>query len=149
MLALSGAQRGDVGCAVSSGFDEDALAGALLGGLDDRVELPVGDVGHAVRALGVALRGGEDRGALFHVGETVVEQGEHVGADLFAEPVTGAEILVDPDLHGLVVPSCVGPPELASVSAIYTANPGETTHAEVGVRDGLRVGRHVPLGNGA
>ena len=43
-----------------SGLDEDALPGALLGRLDDGVELPVGDVGHAGGALGVALRLGED-----------------------------------------------------------------------------------------
>ena len=69
---------------------------------EQKYELTVGDVGHAVRALGVALRGGEDLVVLFHVRETVVEKGEHVGADLFAEPVTRAEILIDPDLHGLV-----------------------------------------------
>ena len=42
---------------------------------------------------------GEDLVAFLHVGEAVVEQGEDVGGDLFAEPVAGAEILVDPDLH--------------------------------------------------
>ena len=31
--------------------------------------------------------------------QTVVEQGEDIGGDLFAQPVAGAEILVDPDLH--------------------------------------------------
>ena len=38
--------------------------------------------------------------AFLDVGETVVEQREHVGSDLLAETVTSAEILVDPDLHG-------------------------------------------------
>ena len=38
-----------------SRLDEDALPGALLGGLDDRVELAVGDVGHALGTLRVAL----------------------------------------------------------------------------------------------
>ncbi len=49
LRAQLGAQADD------SGLDEDALAGALLGGFDDRVELAVGDVGQAVGALRVAL----------------------------------------------------------------------------------------------
>ena len=83
-----------------SGFDEDALSGALLGRLDDGVELAVGDLGHSFGALRVALGGGEDLGALLDVGQAVVEQREHVGRDLFAETIASAEILVDPDLHG-------------------------------------------------
>src|SRR5579871_5513452 len=78
-------------------LDEDALAGALLGGLDDRVEHAVGDV----RQRFGATRLREDLVALLHVGEAVVEQREHGGRDLLAQPVTGAEILVDPDLHAL------------------------------------------------
>src|SRR5688500_3856779 len=54
-------------------LDEDALAGALLGGLDDGVLHPVGDVG---QPLGAA-RFGEDLRALLDVGQAVVEQGEH------------------------------------------------------------------------
>ena len=80
-------------------LDVDALAGALFGGLDDGVELAVGDVGHALCALGVSLGDGEDGGAFLHVGETVIEQREDSGSDHFAEPVPGAQILVDPDLH--------------------------------------------------
>src|SRR5206468_3211167 len=41
----------------------------------------------------------EDLVAFLDVGEAVVEQGEHVGSDLFTEAVAGAEVLVDPDLH--------------------------------------------------
>ena len=85
-----------------SGLDVDALAGALLGGLDHGVELAVGDVGETFGALRVALRRGVHRGALLDVGQPVVEQGEHVRADLLAEPVAGAEVLVDPDLHRVV-----------------------------------------------
>src|SRR5688500_16971065 len=77
-------------------FDEDALSGALFGGLDDRFFLPGGHVGQAFGATRVA----EDLLALLDVGEPVVEQGEHVGGDLLAEAVAGAEILIDPDLHG-------------------------------------------------
>ena len=61
----------------------------------DGVVHAVGDVG---QALGAA-RVGEDLVAFLDVGEAVVEQGEDVGGDLLAEPVAGAEILVDPDLH--------------------------------------------------
>src|SRR6476659_3069575 len=72
------------------GLDEDALAGALLGGLDDGIELTVGDLGHALGALGVALGRGIDLGALLDIGQPVVEQGEHVRRDLLAEPVARA-----------------------------------------------------------
>lgn len=82
-----------------SGLDEDALAGALLGALDDRIESAVGEAGHALGTLGVALCSGVDLVAFLHVGEAVVEQREHVGCDLLAQAVTGAEILIDPDLH--------------------------------------------------
>ena len=41
----------------------------------------------------------EDLVAFLDVGEAVVEQREHGRGDLLAEPVTGAEVLVDPDLH--------------------------------------------------
>ena len=44
----------------ASGLDVDALAGALLGGLDHGVELAVGDVGQALGALRVALGRGVD-----------------------------------------------------------------------------------------
>ena len=52
------------------------------------------------RTLRVALRLGEDLVALFHVGKTIVEQREHVGRDFLAKSVAGAEILVNPNLHG-------------------------------------------------
>ena len=54
--------------------------------------------GNVRETLGAA-RVGEDLVAFFDVGQTVVEQGEHGGRDLLAQAVTGAEILVDPDLH--------------------------------------------------
>jgi hypothetical protein len=41
----------------------------------------------------------EDLLAFLDLRKAVVEQGEHGWRDLFAEPVTGAEILIDPDLH--------------------------------------------------
>src|SRR5205085_10130741 len=76
-------------------LDEDALARALLGRLDHGVI-------HAVRHRGQALgptRVAEDLVAFLHVGEPVVQQGEHGGGDLLAETVAGAQILIDPDLH--------------------------------------------------
>ncbi len=82
-----------------SGFDEDALAGALLGGLDDGVELTVGNLGETVGTLRVALGRRVDLVALFDVGQTVVEKSEDVRCDFLAQTVAGAEILIDPDLH--------------------------------------------------
>ena len=86
------------------GFDEDALAGALLGGFDHGVEHAVGDVGQTLGATGV----GEHLVAFFHVGEAVVEQREDGGRDLLAQAVAGAEILVDPDLHAVSSPFRAG-----------------------------------------
>ncbi len=82
-------------------LDEDALAGALLGRLDGDVVLAVGNDGETCRALGVTLRRGEDLGAFAYVGEAVVQHDEDIGGDLFAEAVTRAEVLIDPNLHGL------------------------------------------------
>ena len=85
--------------ATRSGLDEDALAGALLGGFDHAVELTVGNLGETIGALRVALGRRVDLAAFLHVGEPVVEQSEDVRGDLFTETVAGAEILIDPDLH--------------------------------------------------
>jgi len=48
-------------------------------------------------AMPSAPRARSSRPRLFHVGQAVVEQGEHVGADLFAETVSGAQVLVNPN----------------------------------------------------
>jgi hypothetical protein len=82
-------------------FNEDALAWALLGRLDNGIHLIIGEVREAFGALRVAFRGGEDLLTLAHVGESVVKEDEHVGGDFFADSISGAEILIDPDLHGL------------------------------------------------
>src|ERR1019366_7381286 len=76
-------------------LDEDALAGALLGRLANGVLEPFGDDRDAARSAGFALH----VVALFHVGETVVEQPKDCWCDLLTEPVTGAQVLIDPDLH--------------------------------------------------
>src|SRR5918993_705821 len=77
-------------------LDEDALAGALLGGLDRGLFLAGRDVRHARGAARI----GEHLVAFLHVRQAVVQQGEDVRGDLLAESVARAEILVDPDLHG-------------------------------------------------
>ena len=82
-----------------SGLDEDALAGAFLGGLDCDVFLTDGDHSQSLGTLGVALLLGEDGVALPDVRQPVVEKDEHVWGDLFTQTVAGAEILIDPNLH--------------------------------------------------
>jgi len=108
LIGITGVTARRVGRARRSGFDEDALAGALLGGLDDAVELVIRDVGHSLGALRVALGGGEDLAVLHDVGEAVVEQREDVRRDLLAQAVPCAEILIDPDLHDVAVSSVGG-----------------------------------------
>src|SRR5439155_25658521 len=76
--------------------EEDAFAGAVLGRLDARLLEPRGHGGNALGPSGV----GVDVRAVLDIRETVVEEDEDVRADLLAQAVTGAEILVDPDLHG-------------------------------------------------
>ena len=75
--------------------DEDALARALLGGLNGGVFVLRSNGSHAFLSARSVL----DVGAFFDVGQTVVEQGEDGGSDLLAESIAGAEILIDPDLH--------------------------------------------------
>ena len=62
--------------------------------------MPGGYCGHALGPLGVALGSGEDLVPFAHIGEAIVQQHEDVGGDLLAQPVTRAEVLVDPYLHG-------------------------------------------------
>src|SRR5262249_32866812 len=81
-------------------LDEDALARTLFGGL-------AGGVFHALRNNGQAFmtaRIVEDLVALFNVRQPVVEQREDRRGDLLAETVASTEILVDPYLHGCVLP---------------------------------------------
>jgi tRNA (adenine57-N1/adenine58-N1)-methyltransferase len=75
--------------------DEDALTGALFGGLNDRVFHAGRHVGEAFGTAGIALH----VTPLLYVGQAVVEQREDRRADLLAESVAGAEVLVDPNLH--------------------------------------------------
>src|SRR5690606_41505932 len=97
------------------------------------VELTVREVGEPLGALGVALGGGEHLVAFLHVGQTVVEQGEHVGCDLLAQAVTGAQILVDPDLHvracSLLIRARWRGAESGLRCPLYTARLAETSCA--------------------
>ncbi len=76
-------------------LDEDALAGARLGGVDHRVDVAAGDPGQAARAARVVERAP----ALGHVRDPVLELDEDIGAVVDAQPVAGAEVLIDPDAH--------------------------------------------------
>ena len=114
------------GVGTGSGFDEDALAGALLGGLDHGVELVVGDVGQPVGTLGVALGGGVHLVTLFDVGQAVVEQREDVGSDFLAETISRAKILIDPDLHGCSFDTQAGGDERLRVYMGPTVETGST-----------------------
>ncbi len=84
---------------VCSDFDEDALAGALFGGLNDDIELAVGEVGHTVAALRVPLRRSEHFGAFLHVRQAVIKQHKNSRRDFHTDAVTGTKILINPDFH--------------------------------------------------
>jgi hypothetical protein len=77
-------------------LDEDALAGAGLGGVDRRLDMTNGDPRERTGAAGIVERGA----GLADVGDPVLELGEDVGAVVDAQPVARAEVLVDPDTHG-------------------------------------------------
>jgi hypothetical protein len=77
-------------------LDEDALAGAGLGGVDRRLDVTNGDPRERTGAAGIVERGA----GLADVGDPVLELGEDVGAVVDAQPVARAEVLVDPDTHG-------------------------------------------------
>lgn len=85
-------------------LDEDALPWTLIRRFDDLLEATVGDASHAGNASWVGhsveqLLRPEGRRRLLHVEQTVVEGKEDLGRELFAQAVTGAEILVNPNLH--------------------------------------------------
>src|SRR4051812_39501947 len=95
-------------------FDEDALAGAFLGGLDRCFFHAGRDVGEPFRPTRV----GEDLRAFLDVREAIVEQREDIGGDLFAEPVAGAQILVDPHLHRWSSPRGIAADETKSRNVV-------------------------------
>src|SRR5262245_33763034 len=89
---------------MSGHFDEDALARALLGGLDHLGHQAVADrrrAGRADEGRGAATGRAADArpGLLLDVGQAVVVQTEDRTGDLHADAVAGAQVLVDPDGH--------------------------------------------------
>jgi len=76
-------------------FDEDALTGAVVGGGDRGIVMAVGDPYQRPRPPGVVAR--HSLGA--HVGDPVFQLHENVRAMVEAEPVSGTEVLVDPNAH--------------------------------------------------
>jgi hypothetical protein len=89
---------GDVETGIGDGveLDEDALAGAGLGGVDGGLDVAHGDPGEGSGAPGVVER----RAGLADVGDPVLELGEDVRTVVDAQPVARAEVLIDPDTHG-------------------------------------------------
>src|SRR5260370_28779853 len=81
-------------------LDENALARALLGGLDHGVVHPSRDVRQTLGPTRVA----EDLVAFLDVRQPIVEQREYCRCDLFAQAVTRTKILINPDLHKLPSP---------------------------------------------
>ena len=79
-------------------FDEDALTRALFGRIDGGFIRTLGNRGEPTRATRVV-----DGVAVLHVGKPIVEQREHVGSDLDADAVARAQILIDPDLHVMLL----------------------------------------------
>jgi hypothetical protein len=75
-------------------LNENALAGALILRIADRVLEARGDRRKACATAGIA-----NDIALFDVGQAVIPQREHRGTEVFAQAVAGAELLVDPNLH--------------------------------------------------
>ncbi|KAG1648700.1 hypothetical protein GQR58_029635 [Nymphon striatum] len=87
-----------------SDFDEDALAWALFSGFDDSLEAAFWNSCHALGACRVRFAVKElffakVAGGFLHVEEAVVFSEEDTVSNLFAEPVTRAEILINPNLH--------------------------------------------------
>jgi oligopeptidase B len=75
--------------------DEDALARARQGGVDDGLLVASGDFGKALPAAGII----EHILALDHVRDPIFQLGEDVGTMINAEPVARAQVLIDPYPH--------------------------------------------------
>src|SRR5918911_2525690 len=76
-------------------LDEDALARAVVGGRDDGVDPTYGHVCETLRTAGVVAH----PAPVAHVGDPVLEDDKHLGAVVRAQPVAGAQVLVDPHPH--------------------------------------------------
>ena len=76
-------------------LDEDALAGAELGGCDDITFAVSWNKREALGTAGVV----QSHTVLHDVRDPVLEHHEHIRGVILAQTVTSAEILVDPDLQ--------------------------------------------------
>ena len=88
-------RRRSSGDAGALDLDEDALAGAGHGGIDDPLDVARVHDGEAAGTTGIV-----ERPALVgDVGDAVLELDEDIGAVIDAQPVAGAQVLVDPHPH--------------------------------------------------
>jgi hypothetical protein len=76
-------------------LDEDAFPRAVVGGGDDGTVQPFANCDHRTRTPRVIPR----RSLGLDVGNPVLELQKHVLAVIYAEPVAGAQVLVDPHAH--------------------------------------------------
>ncbi len=99
-------------------LDEDALARAELGGVDRVGDITLAHHRQAARSTGIV----EHLSVLDNVGDAVLEQGEHVGAVIDAQSVTGAQVLVDPHSH-----RCRTVPLAAYIGSTVIEQPEQTS----------------------
>jgi len=75
-------------------LEEDALAGTDQGCSYNCVLMLFGNEGLAFGHSWIV----EDSAVFAHIGDAVFEQGENLGYDIDAQPISGAEILIDPNV---------------------------------------------------
>ena len=76
-------------------LDENALAGTEFGRVDRVRDVSLGHQRQAARSARIV----EHLTSLADIRDAIFELHEHVGAVVDTETVSGAEILVDPDVH--------------------------------------------------
>jgi oligopeptidase B len=95
-------------------LDEDALAGAGEGGIDNGLVVALAHKGEAAGTTGIV----QGDAVLGNVGNAVLKLDEHVGAVVEAQPIAGAQVLVDPHPHDSAeaIAAAVQSPDAATVS---------------------------------
>ena len=80
-------------------LDEDTFTRAVERCVDDirLEELPVGDRNHAQPAARIARE--HSGGGISDIRDAILQQHEHLRAVIGAQPVTGAQVLIDPNVH--------------------------------------------------
>jgi hypothetical protein len=81
------------------GLDEDALAGAFLGGFNDSVDQFVTEVGKTFCAFSISFGFGKDCVTFANVCKSVVKKCENIWRNFFTKAIACAEVLIDPYLH--------------------------------------------------